>query len=65
MSRRLYYRDSYGRWQRDRQSERNRSRGGGQGQGLPAKFAVKALLVVALIVVIGSLMQSFYQAIKP
>ncbi len=55
--RRLYYRDSYGRVHRDRRVEKS--------SGLPAKWAVIALIVLAGILVVGSLMQSAYQAVKP
>jgi Flp pilus assembly protein TadB len=49
--RRLYYRDSYGRVHRDRQAERSTS----GDSGLPARFFVTALLVLAAIVVLASL----------
>lgn len=45
--RRSYYRDSYGRWHEDRQRH-NRA-------GLPARFAVYALLVLAVLIVLTSL----------
>lgn len=45
--RRLYYRDSYGRVRRDRESESR--------PGIPARFFVMALLVFAAIVVLTSL----------
>ena len=45
--RRLYYRDSYGRWHEDRRPE-GRS-------GTPAMWAVIALMVLAGIVVVASL----------
>ena len=45
--RRLYYRDSYGRVRRDRESESRR--------GVPARFFVMALLVLAAILVLASL----------
>ncbi len=57
MARHLYYRDSYGRWQRDRQAEKS------SGGGMPAKFAVIALVVIAVIMVLASLLQSFYHAL--
>jgi hypothetical protein len=57
MAKRLYYRDSYGRWQRDRQAER------GSGGGTPAKFAVITLVVITAIMVLASLLQSFYHAL--
>jgi hypothetical protein len=49
--RRLYYRDSYGRWRQDRRSQYRSS--------IPARFAVIALLVIAGIIVLASLLQSF------
>jgi hypothetical protein len=45
--RRPYYRDSYGRVRRDR--------GSGGRQGIPARFFVTALLVLAAVVVLASL----------
>jgi hypothetical protein len=45
--RRLYYRDSYGRVHRDRESEGR--------QGSPARFFIMALMVLAAIVVLASL----------
>jgi hypothetical protein len=45
--RRLYYRDSYGRVHRDRESE--------DRQGIPARFFLTVLLVLAAIVVLASL----------
>ena len=45
--RRLYYRDSYGRWHEDRRSE-NR-------HGMPARLAMIALMVLAGIVVLASM----------
>jgi hypothetical protein len=45
--RRLYYRDSYGRVHRDRGSE-NRL-------GIPARFFVAVLMVLAAIVVLAAL----------
>jgi hypothetical protein len=48
--RRLWYQDSYGRWHRDRQAER----GAGSG-GMPAKWAVIALMVLAGLIVLASL----------
>lgn len=45
--RRLYYRDSYGRVRRDRKSEGR--------QGIPARFLATALMVLAAIVVLASL----------
>lgn len=47
MSRRLWYRDSYGRWHEDRHTQ-GRS-------GLPAKWAVITLMVLAGFVVIASM----------
>lgn len=49
--RRLYYRDSYGRVRRDRQAEQRIS----SGSGIPARFFVTALMVLAAIVVLASL----------
>jgi hypothetical protein len=46
--RRLYYRDSYGRVRRDRGSEGR--------QGIPVRFFVTALLVLAAVVVLASLL---------
>jgi hypothetical protein len=47
MSRRLWYRDSYGRWHEDRHA---------QGQsGLPAKWALITLMIFAGIIVIASM----------
>jgi hypothetical protein len=57
MARQLYYRDSYGQVHRDRQAERGRqaSRQARQlGRG-PSRFFVRALLVLAAIVVLASL----------
>lgn len=45
--RRLYYRDSYGRVRRDRESESR--------HGIPARFFVMALLILAAILVLASL----------
>ena len=45
--RRPYYRDSYGRVHRDR--------GSGGRPGIPARFFVTALLVLAAVVVLASL----------
>lgn len=47
MSRRLWYRDSYGHWHEDRRAE-GRS-------GMPARWALMALMVLAGFVVIASL----------
>jgi hypothetical protein len=55
--RRSYYRDSYGRWREDRRPEKR--------PGMPGKWAVIALAVLAGIMVIASLMQSAYHAAKP
>jgi len=44
--RRLYYRDSYGRVHRDRGAEGR--------QGIPARFFVTALMVLAAIMVLAS-----------
>jgi hypothetical protein len=48
MGRRLWYRDSYGRWHEDRHAE-GRS-------GMPAKWALRALMVFAAFVVIASML---------
>jgi len=48
--RRLWYQDSYGHWHRDRQAERNPGCG-----GMPAKWALIALMVLAGIIVLASL----------
>ena len=45
--RRLYYRDSYGWVHRDRGSEGR--------QGIPARFFITALMVLAVVVVLASL----------
>jgi hypothetical protein len=45
--RRLYYRDSYGRVHRDRESESR--------HGIPARFFVMVLLVLVAVVVLASL----------
>ena len=45
--RRLYYRDSYGCVHRDRGSEGR--------QGIPARFFITALMVLAVVVVLASL----------
>jgi hypothetical protein len=45
--RRLWYRDSYGRWHEDRHA-------GGRA-GMPAKWAIYALMVLAGIVVLASM----------
>ena len=44
--RRLYYRDSYGRWHQDRHHEHR--------PGVPARFFVTVLIVLAAIVVLAS-----------
>ena len=54
--RRLYYRDSYGRRRQDRRSQYRSS--------TPARFAVIALLVIAGITVLASLLQSFYHGLS-
>ena len=54
--RRLYYRDSYGRWHQDRRSQYR--------SGTPAKFAVIALVVLAAIIVLASLLQSYYHGLS-
>jgi hypothetical protein len=45
--RRLFYRDSFGRVHRDR--------GSGDRRGIPARFFVTALMILAVIVVLASL----------
>lgn len=47
MSRRLWYRDSYGYWHEDRHA--------GGRSGMPAKWAVIALMVLAGFVVVASM----------
>jgi hypothetical protein len=47
--RRLWYQDSYGHWHRDRKAERN------SGGGIPAKWAVIALIVLTAWIVLASL----------
>jgi hypothetical protein len=54
--RRLYYRDSYGRWRPYPQGQ-YRSR-------TPAKFAVIALVVLTAIIVLASLLQSYYHGLS-
>jgi hypothetical protein len=49
--RRLYYRESYGRIHRDRQAEQRIP----SSSGMPARFFVTVLMVLAGIVVIASL----------
>lgn len=49
MARRLYYQDSYGRVHRDRAAERRSG-----GSSLPGGFAAKALMWLAIAVVIAS-----------
>jgi hypothetical protein len=52
MGRRLYYRDSYGRWHRDREAER-----ASPGRSLiSARGALIVLLVLAALVVLASLL---------
>ncbi len=51
MGRRLYYRDSYGRAQRDRQAERQ----SGSSSGLPARPFLTALMILAILMVLASL----------
>jgi hypothetical protein len=46
--RRLYYRDSYGRWHENRRNERP--------HGMPARLAVTALIVLAGLVILASLL---------
>jgi hypothetical protein len=46
--RRLFYRDSYGRWHEDRRYERP--------YGMPARLAVIALIVLAGLVFFASLL---------
>jgi len=56
MARQLYYRDSYGQVHRDRQAERAVRRPGKRGSSAgPSRFFVRALLVLAAIVVLASL----------
>ena len=47
MSRRLWYRESYGRWHEDRHAEGR--------TGMPAKWALMALMVLAGFIVIASI----------
>lgn len=47
--RRLWYRDSYGGWHRDRQAER-----GPGGRASPLRAVMIALMVLAVLVVLGS-----------
>jgi hypothetical protein len=54
--RRLYYRDGYGRWRQDRRSQFLFS--------TPARFAVITLLVIAGIIMLASLLQSFYHGLN-
>ena len=49
----LYYRDSYGRVHRDRPAERRTS----GGSGVPARFFVTTLMVLAAIVVLASMIR--------
>jgi hypothetical protein len=49
VSRKLYYQDSYGRRHRDRKAERNSG-----GSSMPGGFLTKALLVLAVLVVLAS-----------
>jgi hypothetical protein len=53
MGRRLYYRDSYGRMHRDRQAER----GASGGSGLPMRPFLTALMVLAILMVLASLIR--------
>lgn len=50
--RRLYYRDSYGRWHEDRRSESRRNE---NHSSVPARWVIIALVVLAAIVVLASL----------
>ena len=50
--RRLYYLDSYGRVRRDRQAEKRTS----SSSGMPAKFFLTILMLLAGIIVIASMM---------
>jgi hypothetical protein len=59
--RRLYYRDSYGRVHRDRQAETRTS----SGSGIPARFFVTTLLILAGIMVIASMIHLRTQAPTP
>jgi hypothetical protein len=52
---RLYRRDSYGRYRQDRN--------GGRRPGTPGKWALIALVVITVIVVLASLEQSAYHAV--
>jgi hypothetical protein len=54
--RRLYYRNSYGRWRRARRSQYR--------SATPTRFAVITLLVLAGIIVLASLLQSFYHGLS-
>jgi hypothetical protein len=53
--RRLYYRDSYGRWREDHRA--------GHRPGIPAKWAVIVLVVLAGLMVLASLLQSVGHAV--
>ncbi len=53
---RRYRRDSYGRYYEDRNA--------GRPRGMPAKFAVIALVVLAAVIVLASLMQSYYHGLS-
>ena len=56
MARQLYYRDSYGQVHRDRPAERAVRRPGKRASSAgPSRFFVRALLVLAAIVVLASL----------
>jgi hypothetical protein len=54
--RRSYYRDSYGRWHQDRDA--------GRGRGFRGKWALITLLLLAAIIVLASLLQSYYQGLS-
>jgi len=57
MPRRLYYRGSYGRWREDQRP--------GHRPGVAAKIWVIVLAVLAAVMGLASLAQSFYHALKP
>ena len=56
MSRRLWYRDGYGRWHEDRYAE-GRS-------GMPTKWALMTLMVLAGFVVIASMIHLTSQRVE-
>jgi hypothetical protein len=61
VGRRLYYIDSYGHAQRDRQAEKARSK---KGSGMPGKTAVYVLLAFAVLVVLASIHLPFEPAFR-